>query len=108
MRLMNHDEFMALEGHVLFTEHHLEKGGAGVSYSNYGPLMIRDQIIGGTHFETIIIDSDIHGLYEGFDILVEPYTIKGYESPDKIYRVFNNEDIDILIAQLNKCKFKDI
>lgn len=100
MQLYTHEEFMALEGPVLFTEHFVTENNVCVSYSNHSPLMMRTEILGGTHFEAILIDSSVQQVPIGFDDPLEPWTIKGYGTPNKMYRVFTHDDIKVIMANL--------
>lgn len=102
MQLMDHDEFMALEGPVLFTEHFMTEKHGYVTYSNISALMMRDEVIDGTHFESILIDSSVQQIPIGFDEPLEPWVIKGYKSPNKMYRVFTHDDVRELITNLQQ------
>lgn len=102
MQMMTHEEFMALEGPVLFTEHFIDEKPHCTSYSNFSSLMLRVNVIDGTHFESILVDNSANQTPFGFDEPLEPWTIKGYGSPNKFYRVFTREDVKTLIANLQQ------
>lgn len=100
MQLLTHEEFMALEGPVLFTEHFVTETCGSLSYSNYSALMIRTDILKDTHFECVLIDSSVQQVYKDFDSPLDTYTIKGYTTPNKMYRVFSHDDIKIIMKNL--------
>lgn len=93
---------MALEGPVLFTEHFVEENRTCTSYSNHSALMMRVSVSGTTHYESILIDSSVRQVHIGFDMPLEPWTIRGYNEPNKMYRIFSREDVKLLMANLQQ------